>query len=107
MSTRCLGLKKPGLKARNTHEKSCLPSQAFTPEKGNLGERSLIVRRLSRGSFALFPIKVGCFTIIHAGSESFKVEGLRREMGEFPDDPVLRTVQVQCRGSGFDPWSGN
>ena len=28
MSTRCLGLKKPGLKARNTHEKSPHPTTA-------------------------------------------------------------------------------
>lgn len=53
---------------------------------------SLIVRRLSRESFALFSVKIGYFTIIRAGSENLKVDGLRREMGEFPDNPVVRTL---------------
>ena len=27
--------------------------------------------------------------------------------GDFPDGPVVKTPRFQCRGSGFDPWSGN
>ena len=25
----------------------------------------------------------------------------------FPGGPVAKTLHLQCRGSGFDPWSGN
>ena len=27
--------------------------------------------------------------------------------GEFPGGPVVKTLHSQCRGPGFDPWSGN
>ena len=26
---------------------------------------------------------------------------------DFPRGPVAKTVHSQCRGPGFDPWSGN
>ena len=26
---------------------------------------------------------------------------------DFPDGPVAKTSHSQCRGPGFDPWSGN
>ena len=26
---------------------------------------------------------------------------------DFPGGPVAKTVHFQCRGPGFDPWSGN
>ena len=26
---------------------------------------------------------------------------------DFPGGPVTRTLHSQCRGPGFDPWSGN
>ena len=26
---------------------------------------------------------------------------------DFPDGPVAKTLSSQCRGPGFDPWSGN
>ena len=28
-------------------------------------------------------------------------------MGDFLGGPVAKTPRSQCRGSGFDPWSGN
>ena len=31
-------------------------------------------------------------------------QGLERD---FPDDLVTKTLHSQCRGPGFDPWSGN
>ena len=27
--------------------------------------------------------------------------------GDFPGDPAVKTPSSQCRGPGFDPWSGN
>ena len=27
--------------------------------------------------------------------------------GDFPGGPVAKTLCSQCRGPGFDPWSGN
>ena len=27
--------------------------------------------------------------------------------GDFPGGPMAKTVNSQCRGPGFDPWSGN
>ena len=27
--------------------------------------------------------------------------------GDFPGGPVAKTPCSQCRGPGFDPWSGN
>ena len=26
---------------------------------------------------------------------------------DFPDSPVAKTLRSQCRGPGFNPWSGN
>ena len=26
---------------------------------------------------------------------------------DFPSGPVVKTPHLQCRGHGFDPWSGN
>ena len=28
-------------------------------------------------------------------------------IGDFPGGPVVKTPHFQCRGPGFDPWSGN
>ena len=27
--------------------------------------------------------------------------------GDLPDGLVVKTLHCQCRGPGFDPWSGN
>ena len=37
------------------------------------------------------------------GEESSKEE----EVGDFPGDAVDKTLRSQCRGPGFDSWSGN
>ena len=31
----------------------------------------------------------------------------RLQKGDFPGGPVAKTPRSQCRGPGFDPWSGN
>ena len=28
-------------------------------------------------------------------------------LGDFPGGPVVKTLQFQCKGHRFDPWSGN
>ena len=28
------------------------------------------------------------------------------QSGDFPVGPVVKTLHFQCRGHGFDPWSG-
>ena len=37
--------------------------------------------------------------------------GLHKEkywpLWDFPGGPVVKTLCFQCRGHGFDPWSGN
>lgn len=32
---------------------------------------------------------------------------IKTYLWEFPDGPVVRTLCIHCRGSGFDPWQGN
>ena len=31
----------------------------------------------------------------------------KRISRDFPGGPVVKTPRFQCRGRGFDPWSGN
>ena len=31
----------------------------------------------------------------------------KKSREDFPGGPVGRTMRFQCRGPGFDPWSGN
>ena len=31
----------------------------------------------------------------------------KKDYRDFPGGPVAKTLYSQCRGSGFDPWSGN
>ena len=32
---------------------------------------------------------------------------IRNYCWDFPGGPVAKTLHFQCRGSGFNPWSGN
>ena len=32
---------------------------------------------------------------------------LRMKSGDFPGGPMGKTLRFQCKGPGFDPWSGN
>ena len=32
---------------------------------------------------------------------------LRKRDQDFPGSPAVKTPRFQCRGRGFDPWSGN
>ena len=36
-----------------------------------------------------------------------KIFVLKNLFGDFPSGPVVKTLHFQCRGCGFDPWSGN
>ena len=36
--------------------------------------------------------------------EDMKVKSVCRD---FPGGPAVKTLCFQCRGYGFDPWSGN
>ena len=31
----------------------------------------------------------------------------KRQCGDFPDGPVVKTLRFHCREFGFDPWSGD
>ena len=33
--------------------------------------------------------------------------GINSQWGDFPRGPVAETLCSQCRGPGFDPWTGN
>ena len=33
--------------------------------------------------------------------------GLKRASWDFPGGTVVKTPSSQCKGPGFDPWSGN
>ena len=35
------------------------------------------------------------------------LSGQKVRVGDFPGDTVDKTLSSQCRGPGFDPWSGN
>ena len=43
--------------------------------------------------------------------DSIKTSGERELLKtadkDFPSGPVFKTVPFQCKGCGFDPWSGN
>ena len=41
------------------------------------------------------------------GSHPVEVLGLNANLRDFPGGSVAKTLCSQCRGSGFDPWSGN
>ena len=34
-------------------------------------------------------------------------DNIKRTNRDFPGGPVGKTLHSQCRGPGFDPWSGN
>ena len=34
-------------------------------------------------------------------------DGLKIYTGNFPGGPVAKTPKSQCKGTSFDPWSGN
>ena len=34
-------------------------------------------------------------------------ERLKGKNWDFPGGPMVKTLRFQCRGCGFDPWSGN
>ena len=38
---------------------------------------------------------------------SLKTYALKLDVRDFPGGPVVKTLHFQCRGHGFDPWSGN
>ena len=39
--------------------------------------------------------------------EESEKAGLKLNIRDFPGAPVAKTLHSQCKGSGFDPWSGN
>ena len=51
------------------------------------------------------PDLFGCHPVVrrtHVLMEPIRVKG-----GDFPGGTVVKTLRSQCRGPGFDPWSGN
>ena len=40
----------------------------------------------------------------HVGTEKKRI--MIRSSKDFPGGPVVKTPRFQCRGRGFDPWSG-
>ena len=47
-------------------------------------------------------------SVVDAGNSGFtSLFFKKRQFGDFPDGPVAKTLISQCRGAGFDPWSGN
>ena len=43
-------------------------------------------------------------TLQHSGKGR---TGLKRDWGNFPGGPVVKTARFQCRGHDFDPWMVN
>ena len=37
----------------------------------------------------------------------FKNPFNQKKSGDFPGGPVAKALRSQCRGPGFNPWSGN
>ena len=52
---------------------------------------------------ALFLFSVFLFLLINLE----KIIYLNYVHGDFPGGPVAKTPSSQCRGPGFNPWSGN
>ena len=44
----------------------------------------------------------GASQVLQGNMISFK-----EELGDFLGGPLAKTPHFQCRGPGFDPWSGN
>ena len=62
----------------------------------------LTVTRVSQ-AFAAASLIDGTFS-----KENIRKSHLRkRKNWDFPGGPVVKTQCSQCRGHGFDPWSGN
>ena len=41
------------------------------------------------------------------GSLCMITQHMKKDPQDFPGGPVGKTPRSQCRGPGFDPWSGN
>ena len=39
--------------------------------------------------------------------ENILYDSIKEKFRDLPGGPVSRTLSSQCRGPGFDPWSGN
>ena len=52
-------------------------------------------RQLENVTYFMIP------TLQHSGKGRI---GLKRDWGDFPGSPVVKTTHFQCRGHGFDPW---
>ena len=44
--------------------------------------------------------------ILFRGTDPLKIE-IKEDLSDFPGGPVVKTPHSQCKGPGFDPWSGN
>ena len=66
---------------------------------------------MSVGPFFLFDLKIAFIGIflttnavpVHYQKKFSRYKGAKRD---FPGGPVIKTLHFQCRGHGFDPWSG-
>ena len=46
-------------------------------------------------------------SISSSGPGATFLSGKESRVKNFPGGPVVKTPRFQCRGRGFDPWSGN
>ena len=72
--------------------------------KKSLGDRGTKDRRWPHNSSLIPPYILPSFvpskTELNGGSK-------RIILWDFPDSPVVKILTFQCRGPGFNPWSGN
>ena len=62
---------------------------------------------LEAGTFTLFHKPRDQKSYLYAALEYFSIFiHFKFHKWDFPGGPVVKTLRSQCRGYGFDPWSG-
>ena len=61
---------------------------------------------LLHGHFHLLAVE-GVLPVRGAGRGSKQKDCLDPKGRDFPGSPMAKTLHFQCRGPGFNPWSGN
>ena len=64
-------------------------------------------RRLRVGAPDSGRLRLKCDKTRPEQKGTVKAKNYDLQVRDFPRGPVAKTLHSQCRGSGFDPWSGN
>ena len=80
--------------------------QKAAPQNLSEKNRNLLMYNLERNFFFFLPEHVKC-RIGHSKIPVKNSTYYQKKSGDFPGGPVAKALHSQCRGPGFNPWSGN